>query len=221
MDLDCMNPRINKIASVPNSTASCPSIDFPVNLSGGKWCRSFCSVPDDAWSTMSRISWTLSSEFIFMKGHVAHPPAVEQPSPPATPGTNGISSSPPSPLLLESVAMTASLLTGKTISASTTFAAAAFACAKTSLTFLTIDETIPASVPNTNRSLRGPSLPPSPPSLVPLLLLTASWTFRVMNVKISDVDPTTPLSWRDKFIAISNISPGTSRWAVTKVSCPV
>ena len=76
--------------------------------------------------------------FIFMNGQVAHPPAVEQPSPPATPGTTGSSLSP--------VMASASLATGKMIS-TVIFGWAASVGRRS----WTIAVTIPASVPRIKR----------------------------------------------------------------------
>ncbi|VEU33737.1 unnamed protein product [Pseudo-nitzschia multistriata] len=142
-----------------------------------------------------------------MKGHVAQPPAVEHPSPPATPGTMESSFS---ELLMELVSqsstdITASELTGNMISASTRRPSEfEEASPKISCTFSTIDVTIPASVPKIKRSFLSLALSE-------VAVFAASWTFRLIKFNISAVDPTTPSSFSDFLIPISNISPGTSR----------
>mmetsp|Transcript_842 Transcript_842/g.1843 ORF Transcript_842/g.1843 Transcript_842/m.1843 type:complete len:206 (-) Transcript_842:490-1107(-) len=205
-----MNFLMNKIASVPSSVASIPLINFPCNRVGG---RCFFSTPRERSSpclfssTKLIMSCNASTSFIFMNGHVAQPPAVEHPSPPATPGTMVRSLF---VLLIafesqSSTDMTASELTGKIISAST-FRPCEFddAFPKISCTFSTIDVTIPASVPKMNRSFL--SFASSD-----MEEFAASWTFRLINFKISAVDPTTPSSSNDFCIPMSNISPGTSK----------
>mmetsp|Transcript_2076 Transcript_2076/g.3805 ORF Transcript_2076/g.3805 Transcript_2076/m.3805 type:complete len:226 (+) Transcript_2076:67-744(+) len=196
--LSCMNCRIYRMASVPRSVASIPSMDLPRSRSGGKCLASFL-FPS---STMSIISCKASRSFIFIKGHVAQPPAVEHPSPPATPGTMGssltLASFPPSSVVV--VVMTASELTGNIISASMCAPLlllfvvsndAVTVCPKISCTFLTMDVTIPASVPKTNRSRCCCWLCCWSCCWL-CCCVAASWTLRVIKFKISDVDPTTP-----------------------------
>mmetsp|Transcript_21713 Transcript_21713/g.43580 ORF Transcript_21713/g.43580 Transcript_21713/m.43580 type:complete len:207 (-) Transcript_21713:411-1031(-) len=102
-----MKCRICMIGSAPTSTAFLPSRVFPFKRWGGRY--PLISFPS---SNKSATSMTASRSFIFMKGHIAHPPAVEHPSPAGTPGTTTISASPPT-------GVTASDATGKIISAST------------------------------------------------------------------------------------------------------
>mmetsp|Transcript_1452 Transcript_1452/g.3348 ORF Transcript_1452/g.3348 Transcript_1452/m.3348 type:complete len:206 (+) Transcript_1452:186-803(+) len=205
-----MNFLINRIASVPNSVASIPLINFPCKRVGG---RCFFKMPSERSSpcllssTKLIMSCNASMSFIFMKGHVAQPPAVEHPSPPATPGTIGSSFS---LLVMEfvsqsSTVMTASELTGKMISAST-LRPFKFddALPRICCTFSTIDVTIPASVPRMNRSFL--SFASSDVDE-----FAASSTLRLINFKISAVDPTTPSSFNDFCMPMSNISPGTSK----------
>mmetsp|Transcript_12981 Transcript_12981/g.25794 ORF Transcript_12981/g.25794 Transcript_12981/m.25794 type:complete len:212 (-) Transcript_12981:1013-1648(-) len=196
-----MRVRMCMMLSTPTSTAGLPLMNLPSSLRGG--CNAVRFTP---WlsspAMVLAMSTSLSRSFIFMKGHVAQPPAVLQPSPPLTPGTMPNSLSPST--------MTASAATGKTISA-VTLPLALGLLAKMFLTFFTIDVTMPASVPRINcRFLISPSRPS--------WAAAASPTFLVMKLRMSDVLPTTPLPARLASMATSNISPGTSRWAVTNAS---
>mmetsp|Transcript_4220 Transcript_4220/g.6246 ORF Transcript_4220/g.6246 Transcript_4220/m.6246 type:complete len:216 (-) Transcript_4220:363-1010(-) len=214
-----MKWRMYMMGSIPNSIADLPSISVLFfNRSGGKCPFSVDSAAAAAVSeeeddfdfdvpTISIISWRASISFIFINGQVAHPPAVLHPSPPPTPGTidrllllfPSVSSTP----------MTASDATGKMISTST---CAPGCCPRISCTEVTIDVTMPASVPRINWR-RSP-----PPFFLLSSFATASLTFLEINCNISDVDPVVPLPCKDFSMAIWNISPGTSRWAVTKAS---
>mmetsp|Transcript_24316 Transcript_24316/g.52106 ORF Transcript_24316/g.52106 Transcript_24316/m.52106 type:complete len:233 (-) Transcript_24316:267-965(-) len=196
-----MNSLMYTMGSIPSSMAFFPLISRPWSRFGGRCLDSRSSLsPANRSAIMSTMSCTASRSFIFMKGQVAHPPAAEQPSPPATPGTTSNLSPPISSS--SSTPMTASDETGNTISASTFWHALE---SRMSCTLLTMDVTMPASVPSMNLSLRF-SLEPS---------AAASSTFRSMKLSMLLVLPTTPSSSRLFLRAIWNISPGTSRWAVT------
>mmetsp|Transcript_20857 Transcript_20857/g.43537 ORF Transcript_20857/g.43537 Transcript_20857/m.43537 type:complete len:218 (-) Transcript_20857:1056-1709(-) len=185
-----MSSLMRSMHSTPTSVASLPPTVLPSSLLGGRYFSSPFPFPS---SYMFITSATASSSFIFMKGHVAQPPLVPHPSPPATPGTI-----PPS--AASSIA-TASEATGNTISASTRSRAPG-TVRRISLTFLTTLVTIPASVPSMNLRVFLPS---------PISPFAASSTFLVMKLRMSEVDPVTPRPWSEYSMAISNISPGTSR----------
>mmetsp|Transcript_21795 Transcript_21795/g.32321 ORF Transcript_21795/g.32321 Transcript_21795/m.32321 type:complete len:227 (+) Transcript_21795:36-716(+) len=191
--------RMKRIGSDPRSIASRPLIFFPAKRCGGKCDLNFIS--SSFCMTMSATSLRASRSFIFINGQVAHPPAVLHPSPPDTPGTTEISSS--------STPVTASEATGKIISVSTLLDLAA---AMISCTDFTIDVTIPASVPrmNFNRLFS--------PDGFAFSFSIAAVTFLEINFRMSEVEPTVPWSVKLCAIAISNISPGTSKCAVTYAS---
>mmetsp|Transcript_15863 Transcript_15863/g.60421 ORF Transcript_15863/g.60421 Transcript_15863/m.60421 type:complete len:266 (-) Transcript_15863:941-1738(-) len=188
-----MKSRMFRMGSAPRAATSGASCR-------GRWDTRIGSLPQlspDA-CTFSASAVSASRSFIFMYGQVAQPPAVLQPSPAGTPGTTCRS---------PSTALTASAATGKMISTSTPSPASP-PVRRVSCTPFTMEDIMPLSVPKMNLTDFADASPSA-------RRCAASLDFSVMKLKMFEVDPTAPRPRALASMASSNISPGTSRCAVT------